>query len=195
MYSTTSTSKDAPQVPLTPAQKERIHSMVRVDHAGEVGANTIYAGQLAVFSVTDPEIVPLIQHMWDQEKVHLAHFDSVIAEHNIRPSLLRPVWEAAGFVVGAGTALMGRKAGMACTEAVETVIGGHYNDQLRHLANIKNNKQVQELTKSIAQFRDDELEHLDHAEQNDSAKAPFHTLLTGVIQAGCKTAIEIAKRV
>jgi hypothetical protein len=35
--------------------------------------------------------------------------------------------------IGAGTALMRKEAAMTCTEAVETVIGDHYNEQLREL--------------------------------------------------------------
>jgi ubiquinone biosynthesis monooxygenase Coq7 len=61
---------------------------------------------------------------------------------------LRPLWEIAGFAVGAGTALMGKEAAMACTEAVETVIGDHYNDQLRTLYQMNDkNKDLIDLSK------------------------------------------------
>ena len=42
-----------------------------------------------------------------------------------------------------------------------------------------------------ARFRDDELEHLDIAVANDSQKAPAHALLSSVVGAGCKVAIEL----
>jgi ubiquinone biosynthesis monooxygenase Coq7 len=105
--------------------------------------------------------------MWEQEKVHLSKFNELIPEYRSRPTALMPLWKLAGFAVGAGTALMGKETAMMCTEAVETVIGGHYNDQLRELANIKN-KDVDELRKVIKQFRDDELEHLDTAVEYDA---------------------------
>ena len=35
--------------------------------------------------------------------------------------------------MGAGSALLGREAAMACTVAVEAVITEHYNDQIRAL--------------------------------------------------------------
>ncbi|CAG8765270.1 14120_t:CDS:2, partial [Dentiscutata heterogama] len=107
--------------------------------------------------------------MWDQEKHHLRTFDEMIPRYRVRPTLLRPVWEAAGFILGVSTALMGKEAAMACTEAVETVIGEHYNDQLRDLLHIEN-VDVEDLKKIIKEFRDDELHHLDTAVDYESQK-------------------------
>ncbi|CAO3590602.1 unnamed protein product [Absidia cylindrospora] len=122
--------------------------------------------------------------------------EPMIREHRVRPSLLRPVWEVAGFAVGAGTALLGKEAAMACTEAVETVIGNHYNDQLRELHGFKDhNKELTYLSETIATCRDEELEHHDIAVAHDAHRAPFHSALSAVIKQGCKTAIWIAERV
>ena len=66
--------------------------------------------------------------MWDQEKKHLNSLDKILSENRVRPSALRPLWEGLGFALGVGTALLGKEAAMACTEAVETVIGTHYNE-------------------------------------------------------------------
>ena len=66
--------------------------------------------------------------MWDQEKKHLLVMDRLQAQHQVRPTLLTGVAKMAGFGVGAVTALMGKEAAMACTEAVETVIGEHYDE-------------------------------------------------------------------
>jgi 3-demethoxyubiquinol 3-hydroxylase len=132
---------------LTQEELEFIKPMIRVDQAGEIGANFIYMGQIAVLG-KDKNLRPILQEMWDQEKVHLARFDELIAQHRVRPTLLRPLWEIAGFAVGAGTALMGKEAAMACTEAVETVIGDHYNDQLRKLVQLNDqNKDLVDLSK------------------------------------------------
>lgn len=114
--------------------------MIRVDQSGEVGAYYIYKGQIAVLG-GDPKLRPLLEMMWDQEKHHLELFSDLVGEHRVRPSLLRPLWEVAGFAVGAGTALLGKEAAMACTEAVETVIGDHYNEQLRELHELKDPSQ------------------------------------------------------
>lgn len=154
-YTTTSNESESPKLSsrkLTEEELELIKPMIRVDQAGEIGANYIYMGQIAVLG-KDKNLRPILQEMWDQEKVHLARFDELIAQHRVRPTLLRPLWEIAGFAVGAGTALMGKEAAMACTEAVETVIGDHYNDQLRTLFQMNHqNKDLIDLSKVSTGF-------------------------------------------
>lgn len=108
-----------------------VDEIIRVDHAGELGADRIYAGQMAVLG--NGPMGPTIKHMWDQEKEHRAEFETLINKYRVRPTILTPIWNVAGFMLGAGTALLGEKAAMACTVAVETVIVEHYNDQLRQL--------------------------------------------------------------
>lgn len=66
--------------------------------------------------------------MWDQEKKHLAVMNKLQVQHQIRPTLLWEVAKAGGYGLGVVTALMGKEAAMACTEAVETVIGEHYDE-------------------------------------------------------------------
>lgn len=142
--------------------------------------------------------------MLDQERNHLNTFDRMISENRVRPTIMRPLWNVAGTVLGAGTALLGKEGAMMCTEAVETVIGEHYNDQIRKLHQLQSElseeeneerEQLGELIKTIKRFRDEELEHLDHAVANDSRKAPMYTALSGLIQGGCKAAIWISERI
>jgi len=167
--------------------------MIRVDHAGEYGANVIYAGQMAVLG-SDPKLGPLIQHMWDQEKHHLATFEKMMPEHKARPSALLPFWHVAGFALGAGTALLGKEAAMACTVAVETAICDHYNKQLRTLE-ADTGADHSQLMKTISQFRDEEQEHHDIGIEHDAELAPAYQLLKGGIQLGCVAAIWVAERV
>jgi len=93
---------------------------------------------------------------------------------------------------------------MACTEAVETEIGGHYNEQVRVLLDMMEEMEeegeevgaeLRGLTSTIKRIRDEELEHLDHAVENDAKQAKPYELLTGVIRAGCRGAIWISERV
>lgn len=167
-----------------------LDSFLRVNHAGERAAQTIYQGQLAVLK-NRPEASE-IQHMMEQEIEHLETFETLLNDYKIRPSMLDPVWGAAGFILGAGTALMGPKAAMACTIAVEEVIGEHYDKQVKHLEHLDQEK---ELTSTLARFRDEELEHRDIAVDHDGRNAPAYPVLRSVIQMGCRTAIKIAERI
>lgn len=117
-----------------------IDEIIRVDHAGELGADRIYAGQMAVLG--NGPMGPTIKHMWDQERVHRIEFEKLINDYRVRPTVMTPFWNVAGFALGAGTALLGEKAAMACTVAVETVIVEHYNDQLRQLMEDPNTDKV-----------------------------------------------------
>lgn len=143
--------------PLISKERELLNPMIRVDQAGEVGAYYIYKGQIAVLG-SDKKLRPILQEMWDQEKVHLARFDQLIGQHRVRPSLLRPIWVAAGYTVGYFTACIGKEAAMACTEAVETVIGNHYDDQLRELVGIKDqNQDIVDLSKVCLNINSDKI--------------------------------------
>jgi len=178
----------------TPAQRNALDTAIRVDLAGELAANWIYRGQLFVLG-RDPVVGPLIQEMWDQEKKHLAVMNKLQIQHRVRPTLFSDIAKVAGFGLGAVTALMGKEAAMACTEAVETVIGEHYNDQLKEMEALpSSHPSIPSLQDIIREFRDDELEHLDIAVENFSQRAPAHALLSTVVGCGCKVAIEICKR-
>jgi len=163
--------------------------MIRVDHAGEYGAVRIYEGQLAVLGKSKSETVEAIRHMAKQEEAHLKAFDTLVNERHVRPTALAPVWEVAGFALGAVTALMGEKAAMACTEAVEDVIDRHYADQVERLED-----RDPELTKTVETFRAEEIAHRDTATAHGAAEAPAYRLLSGAIKTGCKVAIALSTR-
>jgi len=185
------TEKQKPARPLPGDKPMRTDTerMIRVDHAGEFGAVRIYAGQRAVMGENHKK-AGLLKHMHEQEEAHLARFNKMIAERGVRPTLMAPFWHVAGFALGAGTALMGEKAAMACTQAVETVIDDHYQEQRDKLKG-----QDPELEEIIEEFQAEEVEHKRIAEENGANEALGHPILTGMIKAGCKAAIWISKRV
>jgi ubiquinone biosynthesis monooxygenase Coq7 len=170
-------------------RREILEEIIRVDHAGEYGATRIYNGQIAVFG-KNSKIGKTIQHMADQELEHIDKFNELIIEHRVRPTALLPIWNIAGFALGASTAMLGEKAAMACTVAVEKVIGEHYQEQLDLLED-----DHKELKKTISKFRDDELEHHDIGIEHDAESAPAYKIMTKFIELGCKTAIAISKKI
>ncbi|APA11544.1 hypothetical protein sscle_08g063140 [Sclerotinia sclerotiorum 1980 UF-70] len=189
--------------PLSQAQKDFLTSALRVNQAGELAATLIYTAQTPPITNAHPHLRPLMAHMYDQEAGHFKTFNHLLAKHRIRPTALTPIWSLAASALGWGTGLMGREAAMACTEAVETEIGTHYNEQVQVLLEMQEQmkargeqlgEELTELLETIRRIRDEELEHLDHAVEHDAKKAVPHELLTGVIRAGCRGAIWVSER-
>ena len=164
-------------------------AMLRVDQAGELGATRIYAGQLAVLGDRHP-MARTIAGMAAQEERHRRHFDAMLAERGVRPTLLQPFWDVAGFALGAATAAIGPKAAMACTAAIETEIDRHYGEQLKALGGSD-----PELSEAITAFRAEEVEHRAIAIAEGAEEAPAYPLLSGAIRLGCRMAIALSKRI
>ncbi len=168
--------------------QNRLAEILRVNQAGEYGAKRIYQGQLAVLKGTP--IAPTLEHMAQQEEVHLQTFNRLIVEHNVRPTLLQPLWHVGGFVMGAVCGLLGAKAAHACTIAVEEVIEEHYQGQLDELAG-KN----PDLEKIISDFQAEEVEHKALAEQEGGREAVAYPLLSLVIKTITKSAIRLSTKI
>lgn len=177
--------------PLPPgtAQNADTEAMIRVDHAGEYGAVRIYEGQLAVLGNRDSATVSAIRHMAEQEQRHLKKFDALINERRVRPTALEPLWSVAGFALGAATALMGEKAAMACTAAVEEAIDEHYAAQVAVLDHDP------ELKKTVEDFRQEEVAHREEALAHGAEEATGYKLLSETIKAGCRVAIKLSEKI
>ena len=187
-------SEDQPGPSHARAQIARI---LRVDQAGEFGAKRIYQGQLDVFAKRPgmARTEALIRHMAEQEDEHLDRFNDLVAERGVRPTVLQPFWHVAGYTLGAATALMGEKAAMACTAAVESVIDEHYARQQSSLDRLKEaGTDESGIKASIDKFRADEAEHHDTALEEGAAQTPGYRLLSGVIKACSKSAIWLSER-
>lgn len=175
------------RLPGDPDHNQMVAQIVRVDQAGEYGAKRIYEGQLSVLKGTDAE--PILQEMLNQELAHLERFDQELADRQIRPTALQPLWHIAGFALGAGTALLGREAAMACTVAVEEVIDEHYAAQAEQLGDDE-----ADLRNTIEEFRADEQHHRTVGLSEGAEGAPAYPLLTGVIKTGSRLAIWLSTR-
>ncbi|KAH8865153.1 5-demethoxyubiquinone hydroxylase, mitochondrial [Schistosoma japonicum] len=177
---------------VSPQIKALVDRIVRVDHAGELGAKRIYQGQLMVLGKSS--IGPKIKEMCEQEEGHLKKFQELIPVHRVRPTLLLPFWSIAGFTLGVGSALLGSKSAMACTVAIESVISEHYNNQIRELME-NDSETYQELLQTLQKFRDEEMEHHDTGLEHDAKQAPFYNIMSQLIKAGCRASIFLAERI
>ena len=179
---------------------------LRVNQAGELAATRIYAAQTPPLVRAHPQLRATMKHMYKQEAGHLRTFDALLAKHRVRPTALAPAWAAAATALGWGTALLGRRAAMACTEAVETEIGEHYNAQVRELLRWRADmaargeegglgEELEGLLETLKRTRDEELEHLDTAVAHEAKEADAYPVLTAVIRGGCRGAIWLTSRV
>ncbi|MFO1187568.1 MAG: demethoxyubiquinone hydroxylase family protein [Alphaproteobacteria bacterium] len=182
----------AAMMPGAPTGPRRREEILRVDHAGELAAVKIYQGQLAVLGerAATARSAEIVRHMAEAESRHKAAFDKLLAENRARPTALEPLWSAAAFVLGAGSALLGEKAAMAATVAVEEVIDEHYAGQVAELK-----ERDPKLAATLEEFRAEEIEHKETGLAHGATGAPAYPLLSGLIKAGCRLAIRIAEKV
>lgn len=181
------TEDPPPRLPGDPAPDDEIAGMLRVDHAGEYGATRIYQGQLDVLG--RGRSVAVIRQMAETEHRHLARFEALLRERRVRPTLLQPLWSVAGYAVGAATALLGERAAMACTVAVEEVIDEHYRSQAEKLAG-----EDPALRGAILSFRDDEVAHRDIAIAHGAEETPGYDLIAALVKTGSRIAIWLSAR-
>jgi ubiquinone biosynthesis monooxygenase Coq7 len=174
-------------MPGDPGRAETIARMIRVDQAGEYGAARIYAGQLAVLGRT--RAAPALRRMAEQEQRHLDEFNRIMVERRVRPTLMQPLWHVAGFALGAATAMLGEKAAMACTVAIEETIDAHYRRQAERLGDAE-----PKLKDTIEEFREDELEHRATALEHGAKDAPGYAPLTAAIRSASRLAIWLSER-
>jgi ubiquinone biosynthesis monooxygenase Coq7 len=175
-------------LPGDPSPQQVVDRVLRVDQAGEYGAVRIYQGQRAVLG-RRASCADQLRHMEEQERHHLETFEKLVAQRRVRPTLLQPLWHIAGFALGAGTALLGEKAAMACTVAVEEVIEDHYTRQLEQLGD-----EEAELKETVRRFRAEEAAHRDIGLANGAEEAPGYTLLSVAVKSGTRLAIWLAER-
>lgn len=182
--------------------QKKLQEIIRVDHAGEMGAKVIYDGQIAALKLKgDLETAELVTHMKKQEDVHFDYFDVEIKRQKIRPTFMQPVWKIGGFALGFFTALIDKKAAMTCTTAVEETIDEHYQSQLAALEKEENfldenqKKEVRVLKEKIQKFRDEELEHRDIGYENKASELSYFAPLSAFIKFTTKSAIAISKKI
>lgn len=179
--------------------KNKLHEIIRVNHAGEMGAKVIYAGQMAAFKLKkDEESLKIIRHMKEQEDAHFTYFDEKMKKEQVRPTAMQPIWKVGGFALGFLTAMLDKKAAMTCTTAVEETIDLHYQEQLNEVEEelkSNNSAELKDLNEKIEQFRREELEHRDIGYEHDAGQLKYFTPLSAFIKATTKFAIAVSKKI
>ena len=172
--------------------QKNVEEMIRVDHAGPVGAIKIYEGQLLALKTIkkDENLKKTIEEMKEHEKEHLDYFEKEIEKRKIKPTLLLPLWDLMGVTLGFGTALLGKKAAMLCTASVEEVIEDHYQNQINKLGDDE-----KALKDKIEKFRNDEIEHKNIAYEEGATNKGIYSIMDKIIRTSSKIAITISEKI
>ena len=168
--------------------RKKIEEIIRVDLAGEKGAIGIYKGQLAI--IKNKSLSKEVNEMLKKEEEHFKKFSELLIKYRVRPTILDPIWEKGAFALGLLSAALGKKATMACTEAVEEVIINHYNNQAKFLKGKDNY-----LEKVTRKFADDEKEHMHQAKNHDTGDDVFHKAFKLGVKSLSKLAIKLSEKI
>ena len=177
---------------MTNINKKRVEEFIRVDHAGERGAIKIYEGQLLALNtfVNDENLKKTIEEMKEHEKEHLEYFEKEIQKRKIKPTQFLPLWDIMGVALGFGTAVMGKKATMLCTAAVEEVIEEHYNNQIKKIG-----EDEKDLKNKIKKFKSDEIDHKNIAYELGATNKGLYSVMNKLIKTCSKIAITISEKI
>lgn len=168
-------------------KNQLLDKIIRVNHAGEYGAKRIYQGQIA-FS-KNPKMLALLEEMYQNELEHLQFFSEEMKSRKIRPTMLFPLWHMTGYALGAITGMLGEKAAMACTYAVEDVIEDHYEKQLKDL-----DDDEEHLKDNITKFQSEEVHHKKIAEQYNIDQDLLCNAVNKIVKISSRTAIWLSEK-
>lgn len=167
---------------------ERIADL-RSDHAGETGAVEIYRGMLAV--TRDPVVREFAQDHMAAEIRHLSFFDAWLPA-SCRSRLL-PLWRAAGWTLGACSALCGRQVVFLTVSAVESFVETHYIEQIRAL---EDESRFDPLREVLQDFCNDEVDHRDDAKERlETDEGLLRRAWIWLVGAGSAVGVRVARRV
>jgi 3-demethoxyubiquinol 3-hydroxylase len=161
-----------------------ITRILKVNHAGEYGAIRIYRAQIFVARRLYPDVVAFLEETLSHEIRHCALFREAMPARQARPCRVMAFWGNGGFVLGFLTALMGRQGIWICTAAVEGAVHKHLDDQLLFLRG--KDAELQSLIESI---QEEELSHLNHAEERIEARTLWSRFLSAFISQATDIAI------
>ena len=170
-------------------RKRFVRRILRVNHAGEQGAISIYGAQIALARARYPDLLPWLQETLGHEKKHRDKFLALMRDRAITPCPAAGIWSAGGAVLGFLTALFGRFGVVVCTAAVERTVHKHLVEQIAYLSG-----RDDEVADGIRQVQVEEDAHLAFAEAHHDPNAPIARLLSVMVAVLTEALIWLATR-
>lgn len=120
-----------PEAPLDPDERRHAAGLMRVNHAGEVCAQALYAGQSLTASRRRTR--GMLEHAAREEEDHLDWCGERLRQLDARPSVLNPLWYSASFAIGAVVGFAGDRVSLGFVEATEDGVAEHLEGHLQRL--------------------------------------------------------------
>ncbi len=120
-----------PDVVMEEHQRAHAAGLMRINHAGEVCAQALYAGQ-AVTART-AEVQQDMQLAADEEIDHLCWCRERLDELDSKPSVLDPFWYAGSFAIGAMVGLAGDGWSLGFLKETENQVEAHLEGHIETL--------------------------------------------------------------
>ena len=170
--------------------KKKLEEIIRVNHAGELGAQDIYNIQIKLCK--DTKLKKKLEKISKEEKVHYDYFEDQILKKRIRPTIMSPAWKLGSFFLGAISTRLGSNYVNACTEAVEEIIVKHYREQIDYL---EKSKIDEGLKNKIKKFCEEEDRHRANADKSIKDNNFGLLFFKGFTKNVTKLAIKISKKI
>lgn len=172
---------DLPDLQLEMETRQHVAGLMRVNHAGEICAQALYAGQAA--TARDARVRDAMQQAAEEEIDHLAWCESRLHELNSQPSLLNPLWYAGSFAIGAVAGLAGDRWSLGFVRETEIQVEAHLQEHLERLPPEDARSQA-----ILDQMKTDESQHARMAEQAGASELPLPirtamTFASGIMKA------------
>jgi ubiquinone biosynthesis monooxygenase Coq7 len=120
-----------PEIVMEEDQRKHAAGLMRINHAGEVCAQALYAGQ--ALTARNPEVQSEMQKAAAEEIDHLSWCKERLDELGSRPSLLDPFWYAGSFAIGAAAGLAGDGWSLGFLKETENQVEAHLEGHLEKL--------------------------------------------------------------
>lgn len=165
-----------------------IRRILRVNHAGEHGAISIYTRQASAAAKRFDDLSPWISETLEHEVRHRTIFFDLMPARGAKPCRLMFIWRYGGTLLGWITARLGRNGVLVCTAAVEQTVHRHLDDQIRYLRRLD-----PKLAAAIENVQKEENAHLSYARQNMRGGA-LTPVIFGVVTVATELLILISTR-
>lgn len=157
---------DANDAGLSVSERAEVIGMMRVNHAGEVCAQSLYLAQAMV--ARDSDLREHFLRSAEEEAAHLAWMRTRLAELGGRRSLLDPLWFAGASGVALLAAAAGDRTSLAFLRETERQVGDHLAGHLKRLPAGDERSRAM-----LSRMRDDELAHAQGAELRGGPEMPM----------------------